>query len=175
MRDERGFSLLELVVVVVIVSLLALAAIDRLLKLRFEAERAGVQSVVTALKSALYIEFAAAAARGQLDRMAEAPGSNPMARLTETPELYAGEFYGAGAAGFEPGSWYFDTRERVLVYVVRFPEQFSSPLAGTPRARFAVAADFDDRDGDGRFDAGRDALRGLKLVAVEPFSWKGAR
>ena len=73
MRDERGFSLLERVVVVVIVRLLALAAIDRLLKLRFEAERAGVQSVVTALKSALYIEFAAAAARGQLDRMSEAP------------------------------------------------------------------------------------------------------
>lgn len=175
MRDERGFSLLELVVVVVIVSLLALAAIERLLKLRFEAERAGVQSVVAALKSALTIDFAAAAARGQLERMGEAAGSNPMARLAEKPESYAGEFYGADAAGFEPGSWYFDTRDRALVYVVRFPEQFSSPLAGTPRARFAVAPDFDDRDGNGRFDAGRDALRGLKLVAVEPFSWKGAR
>jgi len=175
LRDERGFSLLELVVVVVIVSLLALAAIDRLLKLRFEAERAGVQSVVGALKSALYIEFAAAAARGEIARMGEAAGSNPMARLAEKPEGYAGEFYGADAAVFEPGSWYFDTRDRALVYVVRFPEQFSSALAGTPRARFAVAPDFDDLDGNGRFDAERDALRGLTLVAVEPFSWKGAR
>jgi prepilin-type N-terminal cleavage/methylation domain-containing protein len=175
LRDERGFSLLELVVVVVIVSLLALAAIDRLLKLRFEAERAGVQSVVGALKSALYIEFAAAAARGEIGRMGEAAGSNPMVRLAEKPEGYAGEFYGADAAVFEPGSWYFDTRDRALVYVVRFPEQFSSALAGTPRARFAVAPDFDDLDGNGRFDAGRDALRGLTLVAVEPFSWKGGR
>ena len=71
-----------------------------------------------------------------------------------------------------PGTWYFDTRERALVYVVRFPEQFLSGIPGRPRARFRVEPDFDDLDGDGRFDPARDAARGLRLVALEPYRWR---
>jgi prepilin-type N-terminal cleavage/methylation domain-containing protein len=171
-RDERGFSLLELLIVIVIISLLTVLAIDRLLKLRFEAERVMVQAVVAGLRSALYIDFAAAAAKGQMDRMDAAPGSNPMLRLSEKPETYAGEFYGPDPATFEPGTWYFDTRDRALVYIVRFAEQFVTPLSGPPRARFAVEADYEDVDRNGRFDPGRDPVRGLKLVPLELFSWK---
>ena len=175
MRGERGFSLVELLIVIVIVSVLALVAIDRLLRLRYEAERAGVESVVGALRSALYIEFAAAAARGEAERMGEIAGANPMLHLAEKPPSYAGEFYGPDASSFEPGSWYFDTRDRALVYVVRFPERFTTALGGTPRARFVVQPDYDDLDRNGRYDPGRDPVRGLKLTAAEPFSWREAR
>jgi prepilin-type N-terminal cleavage/methylation domain-containing protein len=172
-RGKRGFSLLELLIVVIIISVLLVVAVDRLLALRFEAERVGMQSVVGALRSALYIEFAAHAARGKTDAVAvAAEGANPMLNLSEKPDNYAGEFYGPDSARFEPGTWYFDTRERALVYVVRFPEQFVTALAGTPRVRFAVQPDYDDIERNGRFDAGRDPVRGLKLVALEPFSWK---
>lgn len=173
MRGKRGFSLLELLIVIVIISLLLVVAIDRLLRLRFEAERVTVQSVIAALRSALYIEFAAAAARGQLQRMDTARGSNPMLWLAERPDSYAGEFFGADPALFEPGTWYFDTRDRALVYLVRFPEQFVTSLSGPPRARLAVEPDYDDLDRNGRFDPGRDPVRGLKLVPLEPFYWKG--
>lgn len=168
----RGFSLLELVIVIVIVSVLLLTAIDRLLTLRFEAERATMHSVVGALRSALYIEFAAAAARGQLHTIETARGSNPMLRLAEKPENYAGEFYGAHPGDFDPGTWYFDTRERALVYLVRFPDQFATSLSGPARARFAVELDYEDLDRNGRFDRGRDPVRGLTLVPLEPFQWK---
>lgn len=175
MRGERGFSLFELVIVIVILSVLLVVAVDRLLRLRFEAERATVQSVVGALRSALYVEFAAAAARQELGRMDVAPGSNPMLRLAEQPDGYAGEYFGADPALFEPGTWYFDTRERALVYLVRFPEAFVSPLAGPPRLRLAVQADYDDLDRNNRFDPGRDPVRGLKLVPLEPYYWKNER
>jgi prepilin-type N-terminal cleavage/methylation domain-containing protein len=171
-RSERGFSLLELLIVIVIVSVLLVVALDRLLRLRFEAERAMVQSVIGGMRSALYIEFAGAAARGQLRSMDVAGGSNPMLRLAEKPDTYAGEFFGPDPALFEPGTWYFDTRDHALVYVVRFPQQFVSPLSGTPRARLAVEPDYDDLDRNGRFDPGRDPVRGLKLVPLEPFYWK---
>lgn len=164
MRNERGFSLLELVVVIVIVSVLAVFAIDRLLALRFEAERVGVQSVVGALKSGLYIEFAGLAARGQFDRAAAAAGSNPMLTLADKPDSYAGEFHGADPALFAPGTWYYDSRDRVLVYVVRFPEQFVSSLEPPPRARYKVEPDLDGMQ-----------VRGMRLVPAEPFSWKGGR
>jgi len=171
-RAERAFSLLELLIVIVIISVLLVISVERLLKLRYEAERVTVQSVVAAMRSGLYIEFAGAAAGGQGARIDAARGSNPMLRLAERPESYAGEFFGADPKLFEPGTWYFDTRDRALVYVVRFPEEFVTPLEDPPRARFAVEPDYDDLDRNGRFDAGRDPVRGLKLVALEPYYWK---
>jgi prepilin-type N-terminal cleavage/methylation domain-containing protein len=170
--DGRGFSLLELLIVIVIVSVLLVVAVDKLLALRFEAERSAVQTVIGALRSALYIEFAGAAARGELKRIESARGGNPMGYLSEKPDGYAGEFYGPDPAVFEPGTWYFDMRDRVLVYVVRFPQQFVSSLAGPPRLRLAVEPDYDDLDRNGRFDPGRDPVRGLKLVPREPYYWK---
>jgi prepilin-type N-terminal cleavage/methylation domain-containing protein len=170
--EGRGFSLLELLIVVVVVSVLLVVAVDRLLVLRFEAERSAVQTVIGALRSALYIEFAGAAARGELKRMEGARGGNPMGYLAEKPEGYAGEFYGPDPAVFEPGTWYFDMRAGALVYLVRFPQQFVSSLSGPPRLRLAVEPDYDDLDRNGRFDPGRDPVRGLKLVALEPFYWK---
>jgi hypothetical protein len=104
-----------------------------------------------------------------------AGGSNPMHRLAEKPDGYAGEFFGADPALFEPGTWYFDTRDRALVYVVRFSEPFVSPLGGPPRLRLAVQPDYDDLDRNGRFDPGHDPVRGLKLVPLEPFHWKNER
>jgi prepilin-type N-terminal cleavage/methylation domain-containing protein len=171
-RNERGFSLLELLIAIVIVSVLLVFAVDRLLAMRYEAERTMVQSVIGALRSALYIEFAGSAARGQIQRMDVAGGSNPMLRLAEKPEAYAGEFFGADPALFAPGTWYFDTRDRALVYLVRFPEAFVSPLSGPPRLRLAVEPDYDDLERNGRFDPGRDPVRGLKLVPLEPYFWK---
>jgi general secretion pathway protein G len=176
-RDERGvargFSLLELLIVIVIISVLSLVAIDRLLRLRFEAERVMVESMLSGLRSALYIEFAGAAVRGRSDAMAlEASGSNPMKLLSERPDTYAGEYAAADPGSVAPGSWYFDTKERHLVYVVRFPEQFASELPGPARARWRVEPDYDDRDGNGRFEPGRDSARGLRLVAVEPYRWR---
>ncbi len=171
-RAERGFSLLELLIVLVIVSVLLVVAIDRLLVLRFEAERTTVQTVIGAMRSALYIEFAAAAARGELKRMDTARGSNPMTQLAEKPEAYICEFYWPDPAVFEPGTWYFDRRDRTLVYVVRFPQQFVSSLSGPPRLRLMVEPDYDDIDRNGRFDPGRDPVRGLKLVPLEPYFWK---
>lgn len=175
MRAKPGFSLLELLIVIVIISILLAIAVERLLRLRFEAERVTVQSVIAAMRSGLYVEFAAAAAGGQSARIDAAKGSNPMLRLAEKPEGYAGEFFGADPALFEPGTWYFDTRDRTLVYLVRFPEQFVTSLAGPPRLRLAVEPDYDDLDRDGRFDPGRDPVRGLKLVALEPYHWKISR
>jgi type II secretory pathway pseudopilin PulG len=160
-------------IVIVIVSLLAVIATDRLLKLRFEAERVTVESVVGGMRSALYIDFAAAAARGQTERIDTALGSNPMLRLSEKPGSYAGEFYGPDPAVFAPGTWYFDTRDHAIVYIVRFPEQFVTGLNGPPRARFTVEPDYEDIDGNGRFDPGRDPVLGLKLVPLEPYSWRG--
>jgi len=45
---------------------------------------------------------------------------HPMLRLGGTPAGYAGEFLWPRPRGVAPGTWYFDTRERAIVYIVRF-------------------------------------------------------
>lgn len=172
-RFSRGLSLLELVIVMVIVGVLLVVAVERMARLRFEAERVMMESMLTGLRSALTIEFAGGALRGRLGATAAtAAGSNPMKLLAERPDTYAGEYAAADPDAVAPGTWYFDTKARHLVYVVRFPEHFLSGVPGRPRARFRVEPDFDDRDGDGRFDPARDSPRGLRLVPVEPYRWR---
>jgi prepilin-type N-terminal cleavage/methylation domain-containing protein len=168
----RGFSFLELLIVIVLISVLLVLAVERLLVLRYEAERTMVTSVIGAMKSGLYIEFAHAAAGA--GRMENVHGSNPMLRLVERPDSYAGEYFGADPKLFEPGTWYFDSRDRALVYLVRFPEQFVTPLPGPPRLRLTVEPDYEDRDRNGRYDAGLDPVRGVRLVALEPYHWKAS-
>ena len=158
MRASRGFSFLELLIVLVLISVLLVIAVDRLLVLRYEAERTMVNSVIGAMKSGLYIEFAHSAARGA--RLDNVQGSNPMLRLSERPDTYAGEYFGADPKLFEPGTWYFDTRDRALVYLVRFPEQFVTPLPGPARLRLAVEPDREQS--------------GVRLIALEPYHWKAS-
>ena len=99
-----------------------------------------------------------------------------MLRLAEKPEAYAGEFYGPDPAVFEPGTWYFDLRDRALVYVVRFPRAVRHAARPGRRAlRLTVEPDYEDIDRNGRFDPGRDPVRGLKLVPLEPFLLENRR
>ncbi|WP_293174985.1 prepilin-type N-terminal cleavage/methylation domain-containing protein [Oceanithermus sp.] len=171
-----GFSLLELVVVVALIAILWFVAIDRMLQLRIDAERVAMLQVLGGLRSALGLEVAERVVRRGLASVTELQGANPMDLLAERPHNYLGELDGPDPAQVPPGSWYFDTRTRTLVYRVRYPEAFEGgPAEGPPRARFRVEVVWRDRDGDGRLDPRVDAVGGVRLAPVEPYRWKTGR
>ncbi len=54
-NTRHGFTLVEIIIVIVIIGILATVAIPKFLELRAEAERAAVDTMVSSLESALSI------------------------------------------------------------------------------------------------------------------------
>jgi general secretion pathway protein G len=168
---HKGFTLLELVIVIVIISVLLVVAISRLLALMVDAERVTMETVAGTLRSAIGMKVANSIVKSKVAELSAFEGSNPMALLAETPPNYLGELDGADPAQLEDGNWYYDRRDKVLVYLVRHKGFFSGGQANPPRARFAVRLVYSDRDGNSVFDPGADEIQGLRLGAMEPYSW----
>lgn len=166
-----GFSLLELVVVVIIISIFFVAIVSRLWGLQVDAERAAMEQTVGVLDSAIGIKVATHIAKGDIAGLHALDRSNPMNQLAKLPKNYVGEVDEA-SADIEDGNWYFDTRSRYLVYLVRNKSYFISKLVAPERARFVLQLVYDgSRTKNQVFDPGIDRIAGLQLVAVEPYTW----
>jgi prepilin-type N-terminal cleavage/methylation domain-containing protein len=170
-HGDDGFSLLELVIVIVIISLLMVLAVSRLLALMVDAERAAMETVTGTLRSAIGMKVAESIVKSKVRDLPAFEGGNPMALLAETPHNYLGELDGIDPAKLEDGNWYFDQQDRTLVYLVRHKGFFSGGLADPPRARFALRLVYSDSNGNGVFNPGVDELQGLRLGPVEKYSW----
>jgi general secretion pathway protein G len=168
---SRGFTLLELVVVIIIVSFLAVIAIAKLLAIQVDAERVSMETVLGTLRSAIGMAVAESIVRQDMRGLEALVGSNPMERLAETPHNYLGAIDHPNPEGFEDGNWYFDKGNGELVYLVRNREYFTGGAAEPIRARFAVQAVHRDRNGNNRFDSSIDTVEGLRLTPIEPYKW----
>ena len=171
LKISRGFSLLELVIVVIIVAFLAAIVMARLLALQVHAERVAMETTAGTVRSALGMTVAEAIVRHDLQRLEALDGANPMERLAETPINYLGALDDPDPGSLPDGHWYFDNQAGELVYLVRNKEHFSGGVSNPPRARFAVRLVYADRNGNGRFDRGTDAVEGVRLAPLEPYKW----
>lgn len=168
-KHEAGFTLLELVVVVGLVGILAVVAIDRLLYVREQAEKTVMEQTASILKSALRLQMADLIARQETAKIAGLAGQNPMNWLAEKPGNYLGEFDRAAAPNAPRGSWYFDTTERALVYLVDRGDYFVPDALGRKQVRYRVVlvaggqvlAESADKSG----------IDGVTLSLIEPYKW----
>jgi type II secretory pathway pseudopilin PulG len=165
-----GFSLFELVVVVIIISIFFVAIASRLWGLQVDAERAAMEQTVGVLDSAIGIKVATHIAQGDIAGLRTLDRSNPMNQLAKLPKNYLGEVNEA-SAHIEDGNWYFDTRSHYLVYLVRNKSYFISKLEAPARARFVLQLVYEGRNENQAFDPGINGIAGLQLVAVEPYTW----
>jgi len=168
---ERGFSLLELVTVIVIVSILVAVALNRLLPYIDEAERVSVLRLEGQLRSTLMMEAAERLVRGRSATITELEGTNPVNFLLDLPKNYVGELKQAAAAEAPPRHWYFDVGRRHLVY--RLGEPFAErPVDDSLQdPAFEVRVAYADLDGDGVYEASRDELYGVRLERVAGETW----
>ena len=168
---NRGFSLLEIIVVVVIISILFGLALEHLFKWRITAEQTSVQKLRSEMRDALKLEVATYYAKGQMPSILQLVGSNPLNYAIEKPSSYIGERKRLNLEDLSPGEWVFDSTNKVLIYKVRYPKHFSTKLAGIKRIELKVSLVFADIDKNRRFSQGVDTIEGLRLTSTENYVW----
>lgn len=170
-HSKNGFTLLEMVVVIVLIGFLALIVLNRVWTYRVYAEEAAVTATIGNIRSALGLEVAKLVVRGQAKNIPNLENTNPMQLLAQVPHNYLGEL-DHNQAIEKTGVWYFDKSERTLNYIVNFTENFKSNVKGIPRTRHKLIFVYTDRNNNKRFDKYIDDVNGLDLVALEPYQWK---
>ena len=168
---KNGFTLLEMVVVIVLIGFLALIVLNRVWTYRVYAEEAAVTATVGNIRSALGLEVAKLVVRGQAKNISKLENTNPMQLLAQVPHNYLGELEHNQTID-KKGVWYFDKAEHTLNYVVNFTENFKTNVKGIPRTRHKLKVIYTDRNDNNRFDKYIDDVNGLDLVALEPYRWE---
>jgi len=171
-HQASGFSLLELVIVIIIISTLLGFAIDKLLKLQVQAERSSMEGMIGILQSAISLTISEHIAKGKIPALKKYLHSNPMQLLADTPVNYLGSFE-SQPEDPEPASWWYEQKSHSLVYFVLNQEHFvteSTDLSEKRQAKFKIVAVYDDNNSNGRFDRG-DALKGMRLSPVTKYHW----
>ena len=169
-QNHKGFTLLEMIVVIVLIGWLGLIILDRVWKFRVYAEEAAVTVTIGNIRSALGLEVAKLAVRGKIKNIANLTNTNPMKLLAQTPNNYLGEVTNISQVE-DKGVWYFNNIDHTLNYIVNYTENFNSNVKGIKRTRHRLKVVYTDNNSNNRFDKNIDSINGLDLVALEPFHW----
>jgi hypothetical protein len=94
-----------------------------------------------------------------------------MALLLKPPANYVGATAGADGTKIPRASWYYDEHAHVLGYRVGRYTRFKAHDGPADLIELKVAFAYQDRDGDGEFDAAGDRFDGLHLKPVHDYEW----
>jgi prepilin-type N-terminal cleavage/methylation domain-containing protein len=162
---NRGFTLIELVVVIVIISVLATVALRRLTVYQELAEKTAMESTLRIIKTGLQIRLAELIIANRQSQAKQLETSNPMRWLVEPPANYGGTYRQPA----EGGKWYYDERRSELVYVVNNGEFLTTDATDDGKQlRFRVELL------NGYVETARAKVRtvtGITLVPVRPYRW----
>jgi len=132
MRNHKGFTILELIVVIAVVAILASVALPKFYQMSLRAEALSAQGVIGQLRSALSLQMAQAMYQGE--DFAAWAHTGPRALypmhdlLQEQPKSYLGVLENSD----QRGCWYDDKKTHELVYVVK-NDEIVNGITGVPK------------------------------------------
>ncbi|MDO8413906.1 MAG: type II secretion system protein [Gallionellaceae bacterium] len=168
-RSSKGFTLIELIVVICLVAIFASVLLERVLFYQEQAEKAAMEQVASALQSALTMQHGRLLARGMESDITTLAADNPMSWLAKIPKNYSGEFYDVSPRSVAPGNWMFDLKTRNLVYILDRGNFFTPGKDGHKWIHFRVNFLYEaspDKSGKGKQE-----LVGTLFEPTEPYRW----
>ena len=108
-NDKKGFTLAEIIVIIIVIGLLAAAAIPTYVSLTKAAEQGNVESVIGSLSSALNLYSA-----NQIVNNQPITAHNPFNDLAVVPPNYAGSFPDVNLSNCLPGQWAYQSGDLTL-------------------------------------------------------------
>lgn len=165
-RKPQGFTLFELAVSIVIISILAWVLLARLAFYQEMAEKAAMESTVRVIKTGLQIRLAELIIGNRQREAGALEVEDPTRWLEPRPANYAGAYR-------EPptlGRWYFDAAARQLVYVVNTGNRLDLAAASDVKQIRFRAQLLKDRLNVG--GAAVESVTGVTLIAVTPYRWR---
>jgi len=163
----RGFTLVELMVVICIVGILFGIALDRLLRFQELGERTAMEQNIAAINVALTMEFAALVAAGRGQAIEKEVGANPVDLLARPPANYLGALYAPNPESLPPGSWYFDRQSGDLVYVPGRTRYLTEPADAASGLHFQIVL----TEASPRRDEGITEVRQAFIRPKQAYRW----
>lgn len=157
----QGFTLLELVVVIVIVSTLVSTLMVRVMPAIDEAERAAVLKLEGQLRSSLAMESARYVAAGDTAGVTAMAGMNPVSLMLDPPANYVGE---RKTGEITRQHWYFASDRQVLVYRPGEPQSVQYRDRPVGDVEFTVELAYADSET-------RDRIYGVRLARTRGADW----
>lgn len=164
-QRQTGFTLLELMAAIVIISVLAAVLLNRLAYYQEMAERAAMESMVRTIKTGLQFRLAELIIANRQAEAAALEAEDPVRWLDTRPANYGGA-YGAST---DRGKWYFDAPGRQLVYVVNTGDHLDLGTGGGSREiRFRTRL----LTSRVQMAGGEiESVTGVTLAVVTPYRW----
>ena len=170
-----GFSLLEFVVVVVIIGVLATLLLNRILFYQEQAEKTAMEQTLGTLRSALHLQMANLVVNGKSDVLVGLTKQNPMTWLSEKPANYVGEYYSPRPGMIKSGNWYYDMRDKNLVYLATNTQHLHATPPDSNQLRFSLSTVTGENDllASTPADAEKQNQRvvGIVLLPTKPYAW----
>lgn len=171
---QNGFTLFEFAIVIAIMAVLGGAMISRTYTTnkdgevetgqqssgyQAQAERAQVATILSALRSALHLRVSKMMTSGQEKMIPGVVDENPFRWLAEVPSNYIGEYFSPKTTELPLESWYYDKKNKTLVYLYNHNRSASNPESDVVRYKLRVVM---ENDGNGRSSIGG--------VVIEPLA-----
>lgn len=157
----RGFTLVELTVIICVVAVLFGIALDRLMRYQELGERAALEQNLAAINTALTMRFATLVIAGRAGEIEKEVGANPVHLLARPPEHYLGALYSPAPGSVASRSWYFDRASGDLVYVPGRTRYLTEPPDAENGLRFRVELS----------EPAHAGLRQPLIRAQKPYRW----
>ena len=135
-QKQRGASLLEFALVVVIVGILTTVLLQRIWHYQGEANEAAMRMTVANVRSALEIKVAHGKLPSGTMDLTMLAEQNPFDWLKDKPANYVGEYFSPSDADIGEGNWAFDRSDKSVIYLLNISSGFLD--APTKRLKFKV-------------------------------------